>query len=67
MEKVNGRGRPMQDDPMIQAPSFRIHESLYNEVKDMAQKLGKTQSEIFQEAIESYVHAQKMLLKIIAK
>jgi len=54
-ESVNKYGRPPADDPKIHPPRIRLTESSIKRMEEIGTAYGKTQSEVYQEAIDRYI------------
>jgi len=51
----NPVGRPQSEDPKVHIPGIAIRSSTKDEIKKIADILGKSQSEIYQEALDIWL------------
>ena len=55
IDKDRRMGRPPAEDPRINPPSIRIRESMVEKLREIAEATNKSQSDIWEEALDSYI------------
>jgi len=62
LEKIKnkrGSGRPKTANPKEHLPRVRIYSTTIEEMAQIAEKKGRTKSEIYQEALDLYIRMEK--------
>ena len=65
--KDKSLGRPPSDDPKVHLPSIRIKTSMVEKMKQIADFCDKSQSDIYEEAIDQYIQKYEQIKTFVVR